>query len=510
MSCPLPFLPLVDYPEIAGDTNSRVCTTLPVDGLPECCLPCPRQQWLYPDHFMPLITGSTYLNLIGVACLVFLLLSFAVLPVEYTNKHYLSVCLVTAILILQMSFVIPMGTKSAQCYDPITPHDMYSSANCALSGALVLGGGWCVACWILLRSLSLHLQICWQMVPGRRFFLAAQAIGWSVPVIFLAIALGITGVSFRFGDSCHINSKHSLKTFWGPLLATAAASVITQVITFFYCVKVYITSLLDSSTQGNTTTDTPLPYANSVRTVTPRQAFRRIQSVIALQWRGIMVVIVIITDVVFFATVFLKFEDTTQSTPENTLKALKWLQCILKNNGDKNMCLDVASEIAVSEATAIAVIYLLSFNGIWAALLIGRRSMLVGWWHLIKGLFRKKKSNDEFASYNAGRLSDPDPSYEMLGGKETTISFTNETPSSSPGMLRITPTTNQPSLPKSYMSRSSMLSSTLNSPETDTNSPNGNSQFSPCTNKGGVIPEGEKDFHHALSPKPPSASYCKR
>jgi len=73
-----------------------------------------------------------------------------------------------------------------------------------------------------------------------------------------------------------------------------------------------------------------------------------------------MVVIVIITDVIFFATVFLKFEDTTQSTPENTIKALKWLQCILKNNGDKNMCLDVASKMVVPEATAVAVIYLLS------------------------------------------------------------------------------------------------------------------------------------------------------
>lgn len=51
---------------------------------------------------MPLITGSTYLNLVGVTCCVFLLLSFAALSVEYTNRHYLSVCLVTAILILQV------------------------------------------------------------------------------------------------------------------------------------------------------------------------------------------------------------------------------------------------------------------------------------------------------------------------------------------------------------------------------------------------------------------------
>lgn len=53
---------------------------------------------------MPLVTGSTYLNLAGVVCCVFLLVSFAVLPVEYTNRHYLSVCLVVAILILQVSW----------------------------------------------------------------------------------------------------------------------------------------------------------------------------------------------------------------------------------------------------------------------------------------------------------------------------------------------------------------------------------------------------------------------
>lgn len=73
-----------------------------------------------------------------------------------------------------------------------------------------------------------------------------------------------------------------------------------------------------------------------------------------------MVVIVIITDVIFFSTVFLEFEDTAERTPENTLKSLKWLTCILKNNGDKNMCLDVAAEMVVPEGTAVAVIYLLS------------------------------------------------------------------------------------------------------------------------------------------------------
>ena len=70
------------------------------------------------------------------------------------------------------------------------------------------------------------------MVPGRKFFLSAQALGWSVPVVFLAIALSLTGVSFRFGESCHINSRNGIQTYWGPMLAVAAASIVTQSITF--------------------------------------------------------------------------------------------------------------------------------------------------------------------------------------------------------------------------------------------------------------------------------------
>lgn len=152
------------------------------------------------------------------------------------------------------------------------------------------------------------------------------------------------------------------------------------------------------------------------------------------------------------------------------------------------------------------------FNGIWAILLIGKWSMVVGWCHLIKDLFNKKPVNDEFVSYNARRVSEPDPSYEMLGSRKTGNSINSETPSTLPGMLRISSTTNQSTLPKSYLpSRSSMLSLSPASPETDTNSPSGNNiQFSPFAYKAEAVSESEEEFHHGLSPKPPSASYRNR
>lgn len=419
--CPRPLLPEANYPSLGGDTNARFCVPIAAVGGTSCCLPCPKQHYVYPDNFQNLVHATTYVNVVGIGCCAFLLLSFAVLPVEYTRRHYLSVCLTFAILLMQMSFVIPLGNQKTQCFDKITPHDMYSSINCALSGAFLLGGGWSTVMWVFLRTLSLHLQICWQAVPGRRFFLTSQAAGWSIPVVFLAVALSVTGVSFRFGESCHINSKNGLQTFWGPLLAVAAASIVTQSITFGYCIQVYLRSLLEE--KQTTELSSHLPYANSIRTVSAAQALRRVQRVVALQWRGIFVVIIILVDVVFFATVFLQFDGTTENTPENVRAGIEWLTCVLENGGDKNKCLDLASTLVVPEATALAVLFLLSFNGIWALILLGNYKIFTGWFHFVRDLFKRSKPSDEFVSYNARRVSEPDASYEMLDSiKNKTLS----------------------------------------------------------------------------------------
>lgn len=55
--------------------------------------------------FQTLIHATTYVNVVGIGCCTFLLLSFAVLPVEYTRRHYLSVCLTFAILLMQVCIV---------------------------------------------------------------------------------------------------------------------------------------------------------------------------------------------------------------------------------------------------------------------------------------------------------------------------------------------------------------------------------------------------------------------
>lgn len=91
-------------------------------------------------------------------------------------------------------------------------------------------------------------------------------------------------------------------------------------------------------------------------------ALRRIRRVISLQWRGILIVIIIIADVVFFATVFLQFDGTTEKTPQNFQNASQWLECIILNKGDREKCYSLAESIVVPQATAITVLFLLSVS----------------------------------------------------------------------------------------------------------------------------------------------------
>lgn len=186
------------------------------------------------SDFYSLTRIAGYINVVAIALCIFMLVSFVFLPTEATRRHYLNVCFIFSIMILQLGFIIPWASQPDQCYNEITPNDERSSGVCAIGGAFTVCGGAAVNMWILIRALSMHLQICWGIEPGRRFFWAAQATGWSLTVALLATELSISGVSFRFGDYCHVNHNNSLATFWIPLLTLAGISLLLQIST---CVR---------------------------------------------------------------------------------------------------------------------------------------------------------------------------------------------------------------------------------------------------------------------------------
>lgn len=260
--------------------------------------------------------------------------------------------------------MVPFGSKPEQCYDEITPNDMYSNLACAFSGALLVSGGLSMAVWIFIRALSMHVQICWDVTPGKKFFYWAQGLGWSVAATFFTITITITGVSFRFGDVCHVNAAHSMQDFWGPLLAIAGGAMLIQIATFGYCIKVYFQNAFsDDKTETQSSVGLP-SYTNSVRTLSARAVYRRVRKVLWLQWRGITIVVFILVDVIFFSVVFIWLNALTSQAAENVDKLNPFILCLINNYAQPDPkpdpCFVLGQDLVVDDSTIIAVLMMLS------------------------------------------------------------------------------------------------------------------------------------------------------
>ncbi|EXJ88244.1 hypothetical protein A1O1_05174 [Capronia coronata CBS 617.96] len=410
--CPSPFLQESAFPDTGGFIPGRFCMPLPELQNLTCCLPCPSTDWTYPDGFESRTEIANWVNVAAFILSVYLILSFVVLPVKYTHRHYLSVCLTLGVVFVELAFIIPLAAKPEQCLNEITPNDMQTSGVCAISGAFLLFGGWAIVIWVFCRALALHLQICWEVVPGDKFFYASLAFGWLIPIIGLALTLSLTGVSFRFGNVCHINHRDALQDFWGPLLAFAAMGLVLQFITIGYCVHVYMKSILDDKPTTNSSSQAPT-YSTSVKSMTARQTYRRVKKLVQLQWRGASIVLVMIAEVVFFAVVFVSMDNSTQINEQLLHKATPWLTCLVLAQGDKEQCMPYTRGLVKSEGVVLAVLIVLGLSGFWCLMFLGRWAMAHGWMEFFRTKVRRQ---NEFVSADARRLSIDPRTYEMLSG----------------------------------------------------------------------------------------------
>lgn len=102
-------------------------------------------------------------------------------------------------------------------------------------------------------------------------------------------------------------------------------------------------------------------------TVSPRQALRRVQRVVALQWRGIAIVLIIITDVIFFSVVFVLMDSSQLSVANDPEKSKNWQGCLMKvfsekGSQNKDDCLKHTQGMVLNQATVSAVLILLSVS----------------------------------------------------------------------------------------------------------------------------------------------------
>ncbi|GAM85998.1 hypothetical protein ANO11243_040080 [Dothideomycetidae sp. 11243] len=298
---------------------------------------------------------------------------------------------------INLGFIIPYADQTDVCANAVTPSDMYSSTSCAFSGAFILAGGLTAVMWVLVRALSMHLQICWDITPGRRFYYLTQLGGWAIPAAVFTAAMSATGVSFRFGPgACHINHTHSIADFWAWLLVIAGCAITIQFGTMVFCFNVYLRNIWADEEPTTANTDPNIPsYTSSQRATTARAIYRRLKRVLWLQWRGLALVTLVMVDVVFFAVVFVYLDKSIAPTQSNIMRATPWVLCLIKNPSNPGQCLALGQKYLVSQSTIGAVLILLASIGVILSAILLRWSFFVGWKKWIMNFFGH---GDEFES----------------------------------------------------------------------------------------------------------------
>lgn len=83
-------------------TSGRIC--MPVAELnATCCVPCPFTEFMYADGFEQRTEIASWVNVAAMFSTLFVLLSYAILPVKWTSRHYLSVCLAIGVFCIEVS-----------------------------------------------------------------------------------------------------------------------------------------------------------------------------------------------------------------------------------------------------------------------------------------------------------------------------------------------------------------------------------------------------------------------
>ena len=216
----------------------------------------------------------------------------------------------------------------------------------------------------LYRTLTVHLQICWDISTGYIFMFISLISGWGIATIGLSLALVVSGVSYRLGDVCFISPHDNLQTFWAPLILCASLSLILQLATFIYCLQVFLTPIFDVRS-GNFERSKMASTFNNIQRLARVTVLQRVWQVIKLQWRGIGVNSIIFVNVISSAVIGMSLDRSVYPKAANELSLSAWLQGFTSSRHGQKQSASFDSKLEPQELVVAAVLILHAVSGMW-------------------------------------------------------------------------------------------------------------------------------------------------
>jgi hypothetical protein len=163
-------------------------------------------------------------------------------------------------------------------------------------------------------------------------------------------------------------------------LIFASVSWIIQVFTILFCLWRFASFTLAGPSHGTGTSQSSIPTVASgasdppqtpQKSMTPgrrkRIAWRKVKSILALQWRSIVMAFIVVNLTIYFGIVFIQHVAANEAqahSPRITSTDLEWFSCLTAHHGDKDKCLYGSPGLGLSESRAIGTLILASVSSI--------------------------------------------------------------------------------------------------------------------------------------------------
>lgn len=228
---------------------------------------------------------------------------------------------------------------------------------------------------VLLRSLWVHLQVCWDIdiLKKRAGFWAAQAIGWGVTGLFLAVSFGVSGVSYRVGPTCFPNTYKSFVDWFGWLIAFGCLATAIQFTTTVFCLWIYLRDIIrgkpTTTATSASTRSRNSQYDDKSAALGPQSGFDaddgargkmawdRVKRVLRSQWRSMVLCIGLSVFSIYFGAIFVSQARTGAAAASGKSRdaLVTWAFCLITNNADKSKCGGVGKAIGLNENMVVAI-----------------------------------------------------------------------------------------------------------------------------------------------------------
>jgi hypothetical protein len=94
-----------------------------------------------------------------------------------------------------------------------------------------------------------------------------------------------------------------------------------------------------------------------------RAVYNKMKKVLWLQWRSITIVIFLLVDIIFLSIVWIQLDNTLAEAKNGKMDHFTpFLVCLVASRGDKKPCYAAGQKAIINEATAIAILMLLSVS----------------------------------------------------------------------------------------------------------------------------------------------------